>query len=57
MTKIIVNVDRAKMQAAAKRAMDFWGSIDGAKLAKLGQKDSEMDIVGPLKGELPARQR
>lgn len=39
----------------AKRSLDFWASIDGKKLAKVGLKEKEMDIVGPKKGVKQAR--
>lgn len=42
-----------KAMAAAKRSLDFWTSIDGNKLAKVGQKEKDMDMVGPKKGVKP----
>ena len=40
-----------KAMASARRSLDFWASIDGNKLAKVGQK--EKDMVGPKKGVKP----
>lgn len=42
-------IDSVKAIAAAKRAADFWATIDGSKLAQVGQREKEMDLVGPLK--------
>ncbi|ENH0767022.1 MULTISPECIES: hypothetical protein [Enterobacter cloacae complex] len=42
-----------KAMAGAKRSLDFWSSIDGNKLAKVGQKEKDMDMVGPKKGVKP----
>jgi len=28
---------------------DFWATIDGNKLAQVGQREKEMDLVGPTK--------
>ncbi|MEG5552170.1 hypothetical protein UXO11_21555 [Enterobacter wuhouensis] len=42
-----------KAMAGAKRSLEFWSSIDGAKLAKVGQKEKGMDMVGPKKGVKP----
>ncbi|WP_460207122.1 hypothetical protein [Klebsiella pneumoniae] len=42
-----------KAMAGAKRSLDFWASIDGNKLAKVGQKEKDMDMVGPKKGVKP----
>ncbi|WP_447849290.1 hypothetical protein [Escherichia coli] len=39
--------------ASARRSLDFWASIDGNKLAKVGQKEKDMDMVGPKKGVKP----
>ncbi len=38
-----------KAIAGARRSLDFWASIDGNKLAKVGLKEKDMDIVGPKK--------
>lgn len=38
-----------KAMAGARRSLDFWASIDGNKLAKVGLKEKDMDIVGPKK--------
>ncbi|KDE33505.1 hypothetical protein AW40_26970 [Kosakonia radicincitans UMEnt01/12] len=46
MAKII---DKAKAMAAAQRSEDFWSTIDGDKLAKVGLLDKDMDLVGPRK--------
>ncbi|EPT8338439.1 hypothetical protein [Enterobacter hormaechei] len=42
-----------KAMAAAKCSLDFWTSIDGNKLAKVGRKEKDMDMVGPKKGVKP----
>lgn len=42
-------IDSVKATAAAKRAADFWATIDGNKLAQVGQREKEMDLVGPTK--------
>ena len=42
-----------KAMAGARRSLDFWASIDGNKLAKVGQKEKDMDMVGPKKGVKP----
>lgn len=46
-----ITSDRAS--AGAKRSLEFWASIDGNKLAKVGQNEKNMDMVGPKKGEKP----
>ncbi|MBP2196804.1 hypothetical protein [Pantoea cypripedii] len=38
-----------KAMAAAKRSIEFWATIDGKKLAKVGQNEKYMDLVGPEK--------
>lgn len=40
-----------KAMTATQRAVDFWSTLDGDKLAKIGQKEKDMDIVGAGKGE------
>lgn len=42
-----------KAIAGARRSLDFWTSIDGNKLAKVGKNEKDMDIVGPKKGIKP----
>lgn len=42
-----------KAIASAKRSLDFWASIDGIKLAKVGLKEKNMDMVGPKKNVKP----
>ena len=42
-------IDSVKAMAAAKRATDFWATIDGNKLAQVGQREKERDLVGPTK--------
>lgn len=44
MTKKIIS---AEAMAAAQRSEDFWSTIDGDKLAKVGLLDKDMDLVGP----------
>ena len=39
-----------KAMADARRSLDFWASIDGNKLAKVGLKEKDMDMVGPKRG-------
>lgn len=46
MAKII---NKAEAMAAAQRSEDFWSTIDGDKLAKVGLLDKDMDLVGPRK--------
>ncbi|TCL05792.1 MULTISPECIES: hypothetical protein [Sodalis] len=55
MIKQTKRIDSDKAMAAAKRSLDFWATIDGNKLAKVGQKEKEMDIVGPRKKVKPAK--
>lgn len=45
-----------KAIAGARRALDFWASIDGNKLAKVGQKEKDMDMIGPKRGVKPISQ-
>lgn len=42
-----INKDSA--MAAAQKSLDFWTAIDGSKLATLGRREKDMDIVGPTK--------
>ncbi|MBW9398640.1 hypothetical protein VOF77_18145 [Leclercia adecarboxylata] len=42
-----------KAIAGAKRSLAFWASIDGNKLARVGLKEKDMDMVGPKKGVKP----
>ncbi|WP_199182725.1 hypothetical protein [Leclercia sp.] len=42
-------IDTTKAMAAAQRAADFWATIDGNKLAQVGQREKERDLVGPTK--------
>ncbi|EKN4847057.1 hypothetical protein ACONXG_000572 [Yersinia enterocolitica] len=44
-----------KAIAGAKRSLDFWASIDGNKLAKVGLKEKDMDMVGPKKNVTPVK--
>ncbi|MDV5140161.1 hypothetical protein P0E69_22245 (plasmid) [Chimaeribacter arupi] len=46
MIKHAKKIDSEKALAASKRALEFWASIDGNKLAKVGLKEKEMDILG-----------
>ncbi len=55
MIKQTKRVGSEKTMAAVKCSLDFWATIDGKKLAKLGQKEKEMDVVGPRKKLKPAR--
>jgi len=41
--------------AAAQRTLDFWTALDGDKLADVGRKEREGDLVGPAKGQKPAQ--
>lgn len=43
-----------KAMAGTRCALEFWASIDGSKLAKVGQQEKSMDVVGPKKGIKPA---
>ncbi|EKY3090824.1 hypothetical protein QMS86_06355 [Cronobacter dublinensis] len=47
MIKQSKKIDYSKAMAAAKRSADFWSTIDGSKLAKVGRSEKDMDIVGP----------
>lgn len=40
-------IDSAKAMAATQRAADFWATIEGNKLAQTGEREKEMDLVGP----------
>lgn len=42
-------IDSVKAIAAAQRAADFWATIDGNKLARVGEREKKMDLVGPTK--------
>ncbi|WP_333855134.1 hypothetical protein [Leclercia sp.] len=42
-------IDSVKAIAAAQRAVDFWATIDGNKLARVGEREKKMDLVGPTK--------
>lgn len=55
MIKQTKKIDSIKAMAAAKRSVDFWSTIDGSKLAKVGQSEKDMDIVGPEKKAKLAR--
>lgn len=55
MIKHIKKIDPQKATIAAKRSLDFWATIDGSRLAKVGRSEKEMDIVGPRKEQKPAR--
>ena len=45
--KKVINKEQAKQ--SAQKAEEFWSSIDGEKLAKVGLKDKEMDSIGRKK--------
>lgn len=45
--KKVINEEHAIQ--AAQNAEDFWSRIDGEKLAQLGLKDKNMDLLGPKK--------
>lgn len=49
MTKQHKKIDKNKAMTAAKKSLDFWTAIDGSKLATLGRREKEMDIIGPAK--------
>lgn len=55
MIKQSKKIDSAKAMAAAKRSIEFWATIDGNKLAKVGQNEKDMDLVGPEKKQKLAR--
>lgn len=55
MIKQTKKFDADRATAAAKRSLDFWATIDGNKLAKVGNKEKEMDTIGPEKREKSAR--
>lgn len=42
-------IDAVDVRAAATRALAFWSTIDGRKLAAIGQNEKSMDIIGPEK--------
>lgn len=42
-------VDADNVAVAAQCAVEFWATIDGNKLARVGQKEKDMDIVGTTK--------
>jgi hypothetical protein len=41
--------DSATVMVAAKRSVEFWTTIDGNELARIGQNEKDMDLVGPRK--------
>lgn len=43
------SIDSVKAIAAAQRAADFWATIDGNKLAQVGEREKKLDLVGPTK--------
>lgn len=43
------SIDSVKAIAAAQRAADFWATIDGNKLAQVGEREKKLDFVGPTK--------
>jgi len=55
MIKQTKKFDADKATAAAKRSLDFWGTVDGTRLARVGHNEKEMDILGPEKREKSAR--
>ncbi|MCU5774050.1 hypothetical protein N5923_05865 [Erwiniaceae bacterium BAC15a-03b] len=55
MIKQTKKIDSEKAMAAAKRSVDFWATIDGNKLAKIGQNEKDMDLVGPRNKQKLAR--
>ncbi len=42
-------IDAVDVRASAKRTLAFWSTIDGRKLAAIGQNEKSMDIIGPEK--------
>lgn len=46
MIKCGKKIDSEQAMAAARRSVNFWATIDGDKLAKVGFKEKEMDLVG-----------
>lgn len=49
MTITYKKIDAVDVRAAATRALAFWSTIDGRKLAAIGQNEKSMDIIGPEK--------
>lgn len=45
--KKVINKEQAKQ--SEQKAEEFWSNIDGEKLAKVGLKDKEMDLIGRKK--------
>lgn len=43
------SIDSVKAIAAAQRAADFWATIDGNKLAQVGEREKKLDFVGLTK--------
>jgi hypothetical protein len=51
MTQQATKISAEKANAAAQRSVDFWTKIDGNKLAKVGLKEKDMDLVGQPKSQ------
>ncbi|KFC79419.1 hypothetical protein [Ewingella americana] len=51
MTQQATKISAEKANAAAQRSVDFWAKIDGSKLAKVGLKEKDMDLVGQPKSQ------
>lgn len=52
---LATKISAEKANAAAQRSVDFWAKIDGSKLAKVGLKEKDMDLVGQPKSQKMAK--
>jgi hypothetical protein len=48
---LATKISAEKANTAAQRSVDFWTKIDGSKLAKVGLKEKDMDLVGQPKSQ------
>lgn len=55
MTQQATKISAEKANAAAQRSVDFWAKIDGSKLAKIGLKEKDMDLIGQTKNQKIAK--
>ena len=42
-------INKDKAMTAAQKSLDFWMAVDGSKLATLGRREKDLDIVGPAR--------
>ncbi|WLS77689.1 hypothetical protein Q3V30_14535 [Erwinia pyri] len=51
MIKPAKKIQSVRAIAAIKSTTEFWTSIDGEKLSRVGLKEKESDLVGPVRAE------